>query len=313
MSFKTNSVRPMADSRFPDKILGSFWGRFFIVILQTVLVSQLLLLTFLVRLYINITLLKFIVVLLVGLLAGFSARRFLSTHTRILQLLAALISTALSLASLYILSAGFLGINLFYRSTSRPDWQGLIQYGLAALGSLLVINAFRKRSAPEEITEVPRPQIANPQPRSQIKNWLPKFTLPSRKKSDSKVSKIAPAKKERISAGKSTAKKSSNTLAIQKTTPKKIAKPAAPKKLAIAAPSAQKTKKAARKAKKNGKPEIKFVGKEEHTCPYCLDPVEDHDSRGVKICSICKTRHHADCWGITGACQIPHSNEKKKH
>ena len=303
-------VRPMADSRYPDKILGSFWGRFFVVILQTVLVSQLLLLTFLVRLYINITLLKYIVVLLVGLLAGFSARRFLSAHTRTLQLLSALISTALSLASLYILSAGFLGMNLFYRSTTRPDWQGLIQYGLAALGSLLVINAFRKRSAPEEPPAAPALQTANPQPSAKIKSWLPKFTIPSLNKREGKVSKIAPAKKERISAGKSTAKKASNTLAIQKTTPKKIAKPAAPKKLSVAAP---KTKKAARKAKKNGKPEIKFVGKEEHICPYCLDPVVDHDPRGVKICPICKTRHHADCWGITGACQIPHANEKMKH
>jgi len=303
----------MADSRFPDKILGSFWGRFFIVILQTVLVSQLLLLTFLVRLYVNITLLKYIVVLLVGLLAGFSARRFLSAHTRTLQLLAALISIALSLASLYILSAGFLGMNLFFRSSTRPDWLGLIQYGLAALGSLLVINAFRKHSVPEEPPAAPRAQIANPQPRVGIKNWLPKFTLPSVKKSESKVSKIAPPKKEQISTGKSTAKKASKTLAIQKSTPKKIAKPAGSKKLALAGPPASKTRKAARKAKKNGKPEIKFVGKEEHICPYCLDQVEDHDPRGVKICPICKTRHHADCWGITGACQIPHSNEKKKH
>ena len=106
-------------------------------------VVLLLLLSFLVRLYVNIDLLKYIVVLLVGLLAGFSARRFLIGHTRFLQLLAALISIALSLASLYILSAGFIGINLFYRSNNTPDWQGLIQLGLAALGSLLVINAFK--------------------------------------------------------------------------------------------------------------------------------------------------------------------------
>ena len=303
----------MADSILPDKILGSFWGRFFVVVLQTVLVSQLLLLTFLVRLYINITLLKYIVVLLVGLLAGFSSRRFLSAHTRTLQLLSALISTALSLASLYILSAGFLGMNLFYRSTTSPDWQGLIQYGLAALGSLLVINAFRKRSTSEEPAAAPALQTANLQPGTKIKRWLPAFKLPSLNKREGKVSKIAPAKKERISAGKSTSEKASNTLAIQKTTPQKIAKPAPPKKLSLAAPPAPKTKKSARKAKRNGKPEIKFVGKEEHTCPYCLDPVVDHDPRGVKICPICKTRHHADCWGITGACQIPHSNEKKKH
>jgi hypothetical protein len=27
------------------------------------------------------------------------------------------------------------------------------------------------------------------------------------------------------------------------------------------------------------------------------------------VCPICKTWHHADCWGITGACQIPHMHE----
>ena len=225
----------MADSSLSDKILGSFWGRFFIVILQTVLISQLLLLTFLVRLYVNITLLKYIVVLLVGLLAGFSTRRFLSAHTRVLQLLAALISTALSLASLYILSAGFIGINLFYRSNTRPDWQGLIQFGLAALGSLLVINAFRTRSAPQEV------QAAAPLPKTEVKSWLPKFALPTLKKSEPKVTKIAPAKKERVSAKKSTTKKASNTLAIQKTAAK-------PKKLAVVAAPKPKNKKASQES-----------------------------------------------------------------
>jgi len=296
-------VRPMAESSLSDKIFSSFWGRFIVVILQTVLISQLLLLTFLVRLYINITLLKYIVVLLVGFLAGFSARRFLKRHTRILQLLSALISTALSLASLYILSAGFLGINLIYRSNSTPDYQGLIQFGLAALGSFLVINAFRTHSTTQEVH--PASAIAPPQHKKEVKRWLPKFPLPAQKKSQPKVSKIAQAKKERGSAKKSTKQKGSNTLAIQKSAIKQ-------QKLAVVAVPKPKTRKPTRK-KKKAKPEIKFVGKEEHICPYCLDPVEDHDSRGVKICPICKTRHHADCWGITGACQIPHSNEKKKH
>ena len=299
MSLRINTVRPMADSKIPDRILGSFWGRFFIVILQTTLVSQLLLISFLVRLYVNITLLKYIVVLLVGLLAGFSARRFLTGHTRFLQLLATLISTALSLASLHILSAGFIGIDLFFRSTSNPDWQGLIQYGVAALGSLLVINAFRTRPAVDEITTIP-------QLKKESKNWLPKLAFPKIKKSGSKVSRITSTKNERVTAKKSVKKKSADTLAIQKLTAK-------PKKLAVVAPSPSKTRQPTKKAKKNAKPEIKFVGKEEHICPYCLDPVLDHDPRGVKICPICKTRHHADCWGITGACQIPHSNEKKKH
>jgi hypothetical protein len=50
-----------------------------------------------------------------------------------------------------------------------------------------------------------------------------------------------------------------------------------------------------------------WLGEEvEHRCPYCLDLVEEHDPRGVKICPICHTYHHADCWAITGVCQVPH-------
>jgi hypothetical protein len=34
--------------------------------------------------------------------------------------------------------------------------------------------------------------------------------------------------------------------------------------------------------------------------------VTKRDPRGVKICKVCKTWHHADCWAITGVCQVPH-------
>jgi ribosomal protein L37AE/L43A len=54
---------------------------------------------------------------------------------------------------------------------------------------------------------------------------------------------------------------------------------------------------------------IRLQGDEEHRCPYCLETVEDNDPRGVKICPICGTYHHADCWTITGVCQVPHQHE----
>lgn len=54
---------------------------------------------------------------------------------------------------------------------------------------------------------------------------------------------------------------------------------------------------------------IHLVGKEEHRCPYCLEEVKRNDPRGVKICPICHTHHHADCWAVTGACQVPHYHE----
>lgn len=46
----------------------------------------------------------------------------------------------------------------------------------------------------------------------------------------------------------------------------------------------------------------------EHRCPFCLEIVEDKDPRGIKECSTCHARHHADCWAVTGTCQVPHHN-----
>jgi len=56
------------------------------------------------------------------------------------------------------------------------------------------------------------------------------------------------------------------------------------------------------------KPKIQFALLEEHRCPYCLDAVTRNDPRGVKECEVCHTLHHADCWAITGVCQVPHLN-----
>ncbi len=46
----------------------------------------------------------------------------------------------------------------------------------------------------------------------------------------------------------------------------------------------------------------------EDRCPYCFDVVKRKDPRGVKVCEVCGTPHHADCWAITGKCQVPHLN-----
>jgi len=53
---------------------------------------------------------------------------------------------------------------------------------------------------------------------------------------------------------------------------------------------------------------IRLGGVAEHRCPYCLDPVRRRDPRGVVVCPVCRTPHHADCWAVTGMCQIPHHN-----
>jgi hypothetical protein len=56
------------------------------------------------------------------------------------------------------------------------------------------------------------------------------------------------------------------------------------------------------------KPQLQLSDVQEHRCPYCLELIEPDDPRGVVECKICHTLHHADCWAITGACQVPHYN-----
>jgi ribosomal protein L37AE/L43A len=51
---------------------------------------------------------------------------------------------------------------------------------------------------------------------------------------------------------------------------------------------------------------VRLRGAAEHRCPYCLDPITRRDPRGVVVCPVCRTPHHADCWAVTGMCQVPH-------
>jgi hypothetical protein len=56
------------------------------------------------------------------------------------------------------------------------------------------------------------------------------------------------------------------------------------------------------------RPHVQLALVEEHRCPFCLEPVLRTDERGTKECVVCHTLHHADCWEITGTCQVPHLN-----
>jgi hypothetical protein len=58
----------------------------------------------------------------------------------------------------------------------------------------------------------------------------------------------------------------------------------------------------------NRKPMLQISTFEEHRCPFCLDEVKRNDPRGIRECEVCHSLHHADCWAITGMCQVPHLN-----
>lgn len=55
--------------------------------------------------------------------------------------------------------------------------------------------------------------------------------------------------------------------------------------------------------------QVRLQAMVEHRCPYCLEPVLRRDPRGEVTCPECHTRHHADCWAVTGLCQVPHHHK----
>jgi hypothetical protein len=59
---------------------------------------------------------------------------------------------------------------------------------------------------------------------------------------------------------------------------------------------------------RHNQPAVRLAVHEEHRCPFCLEPVNRNDARGVVECQVCHTLHHKDCWDITGSCQVPHLN-----
>ncbi len=61
-----------------------------------------------------------------------------------------------------------------------------------------------------------------------------------------------------------------------------------------------------RKSRSRRKPQLQLSSETEHRCPYCLELIQPNDPRGIVECKICHTLHHADCWAITGTCQVPH-------
>lgn len=317
MTANAEAIPLMSSMPFSEKIINSVFGKMLIAITQTVLGSVILLLTFLVRQVVGIFVLKYAIILAVGVLAGFSARRFLYENTQILQLLVAWIAAVLSSAALEILSYGFIGINLFTSPNQLPDWQGLIELALMSFSAWMVIAAFQSEPSFEsEFTpEPPMPKeppalqkISNP-PRLSLKSRILNIIPSSRNaRVDGKLSVLGSGR----NGAKKTLKSSLLKLKTKRAKSQELTKISGIRPKSPLTIPRRKNKKIARIKKKRLRKnkhaaDVKFVGAQEHSCPYCLELVAANDPRGVMVCSICNTQHHADCWGITGACQIPHA------
>jgi hypothetical protein len=212
------------------------------------------------------------VALTVGLTAGAGARLLLRGDGAALRAAAAMAAAVGGQLILGWLTFGVVGVH-FAAVADAPNWGGLTRVGLGLLASALSLRAWRlprAGTAPLEPLPALPPPISSPRPQpAQV------------------AGAVSPPRTG--SAGRAH--------------PRRIA--AAPgwlPRLARLAP---------RLGRRLGRPgwtrgRVRLSSRAEHSCPYCLEVVRPRDPRGVVTCPVCHTRHHADCWAVTGVCQVPH-------
>lgn len=256
----------------------------------------------------------------IGIISGFSARWLLNKSMRLFRFLSAWTCMLLSLLFLGIVTNGYFGFTVFSSNTIPISSDELFQFLLGGAVAWLSLNAWRasrssikppvglspkkkrtstqkKRRSIKTIFHKPKKKI---QPSSSQKGirlniaireyWqklLPRFYKKGIKVMTRTTSTYKKPKRKLNGFQKLSIKKSRLPLRI-------IRQPLSLSRRLF-------------KIKK--KPEVSLIGAEEHRCPYCLEVVEPNDPRGIVICSICGTYHHADCWEVTGTCQVPHNQE----
>jgi hypothetical protein len=223
----------------------------------------------------------------IGLAAGYFSRVLLAGRRPILRLMVGLAGVLAGLLLLGALTGWRNGIGPLYYNRSTIDWRGLGLFlgaaGCCVIAGLAYRNPLRSsRPSLEDEEGLVSSQPANLSRQETIPhaNTSRRIATPASKKLAGKFGKRGLAKPK-----KTVAKKTQKTVSV------KQKKPAA--KTVI---------------RKRSSKKIVIAPVEEHRCPYCLEPVKRNDPRGVVECDICHTLHHADCWAITGTCQVPHYN-----
>lgn len=221
-----------------------------------------------------------------GLLIGFATRHGLRGHSRLLRGLVSLAALAMALEFLGVISAGDAGVRLAFPSRRiAPDWDGLIQLVLGGISGLLVLSASSWRA-----TAAADPSSSRGEARTGQASRAPEGRRATVRSTGRPGTAIG-ARASTSSIGRSRTQTSSLSRRVRSW---------------LRLPSVGRPKVLGGRGLRRWRHRVRIVGAQEDRCPYCLDVVERNDARGVVVCPVCHTRHHADCWAVTGMCQVPH-------
>lgn len=215
----------------------------------------------------------------IGLVSGFGARIILKERRVGWQLLA---SPAAMISGLFILGMATeweYGLGPLSFKTGRFDWSELIQFVVGILTAMMSLFAWRKPNSIHLPAQSLQPNLALIIA-SEQSNQSPQVTT--------NKTKTSPA-----------SKRTGLEISLK---PTQLTNERKPAKILSEKPVTAKSRHKSRKT------DVQFSSNEKFRCPYCLEPVLPNDPRGIVECKICHTLHHADCWAITGVCQVPHQN-----
>jgi hypothetical protein len=235
-----------------------------------------------------------------GLISGFSARRALRDHTALLRTLAGIASVIISMLFIGWISGGDAGLVLHRQGRPAADWNGLLQVTIGAASATLAMAAWnhRRLRTPADLTQ--RTPYAEGQ-RQVDRRPSPGLTGRA-------VAALQGASRGLQTGVAIHAGRFRRGLARRARGWKSLWQGSW---LSERLPQWNLPAGFLRRRESIQPGRVRLLGVEEHRCPYCLDVVERHDPRGVVTCKVCHTRHHADCWAVTGMCQVPHHHRQR--
>lgn len=205
----------------------------------------------------------------IGVVAGFTTRWSLQNRSGLLRHITAWSMTVSGLIVLGLISQGEIGLRMLNVARTRTDWAGLGQVIVGIASAIMALRVWQKPSVVLPEARAPATDYKIVHLPTLPRIRLPEFAFPQFHSPEFSLPHVA---------------------------------------LTLPRPRFRLPKIEAWRRMRVSRPQLRLAAEEEHRCPYCLGLVEKNDRRGVKVCPICHTWHHADCWAVTGSCQVPHLN-----
>ena len=223
-----------------------------------------------------------------GLTSGLISRFELPKRSALVRWLVAVFGLCCGMVPMGWLSRGILGFDLINQVGIKPDWDGLLRLALGAVTAWLAVRAWAKRPNPQSSLIPHNRPAGESSPRS------------SSLQSTTGNVVEAPSRLSQASANHSWLRTPSLGRSGSRRRTVSLGRPR------LGSNHSKKPTLKSIRRRGHINTSIHLMDNIEHRCPFCLELVERSDSRGSVECSICHTLHHADCWGVTGTCQVPH-------